>query len=191
MSRTPKYAKNLIIFFAHYVLRYGANDLVKIVDQIQPQIFNMVVEKVIITDLQNVTEPIDRKVTAVGITNILTECPIMLEAPYSNNYIKLLITLIQFLELPVQPRPLQENGNLAEPEEGSFDYQAAYNQLTFAKKAKKDPLPAVQDPVLYLLHGIKKVPQNKLMELLQHTPELEIPGSTECLKVFLKKAGIF
>ena len=45
--------------------------------------FGMVVEKLFIADLQKVTGVNERKVCAVAVTQILTDCPAMLQADYS------------------------------------------------------------------------------------------------------------
>jgi len=44
--------------------------------------FGMVVEKLLMTDLQKVSGNVDRKICAVGITKVLTEAPVMLQADY-------------------------------------------------------------------------------------------------------------
>ena len=36
-SKTVKFVKGLIVFFAYYILKYGATNFVSIIDQIQPQ----------------------------------------------------------------------------------------------------------------------------------------------------------
>lgn len=36
-TKTVKFVKGLIVFFAYYILKYGATNLVNIIDQIQSQ----------------------------------------------------------------------------------------------------------------------------------------------------------
>lgn len=36
-SKTTKFVKGLIVFFSFYVVRYGASNLVTMIDSIQPQ----------------------------------------------------------------------------------------------------------------------------------------------------------
>ena len=45
------------------------------------RMFGMVVEKLYIPEVQKVSGHIERKICAVGITKILTECPAVLEPP--------------------------------------------------------------------------------------------------------------
>ena len=93
--------------------------------------FGMVVERVILTDLQKVSGDIDRKIAAVGITNILIDCPLMMQAPYNAHFPRLLAALVEFFELPQDQTPLPEDQQVLEVEETG--YQAAYSQLIFAR----------------------------------------------------------
>lgn len=165
-TKTTKFVKGLIVFFAYYVIRYGASSLVTIVDEIQPQwvknwsrflsnistslcamltaffpcrMFGMVVERVILADLQKVSGEIERKVAAVGMSNLLIDCPAMVESPYNVFYPRLLATLVEFFELPRDETILPEDGLFPDVDDSS-GYQAAYSQLICARNPKKDPL---------------------------------------------------
>lgn len=43
----------------------------------------MVLEKIIIPEIQKVSGTIEKKICAVGITKILTECPAMMDTDYT------------------------------------------------------------------------------------------------------------
>lgn len=43
----------------------------------------MVVEKIVIPEVQKVSGPVEKKICAVGITKILTECPAMMDTEYT------------------------------------------------------------------------------------------------------------
>ena len=45
--------------------------------------FGMVLEKIIIPEVQKVSGTIEKKICAVGITKILTECPSMMDTEYT------------------------------------------------------------------------------------------------------------
>ena len=45
--------------------------------------FGRVLEKVIIPDVQKISGNVERKIAAIGITNILCDCPAMLDGSYS------------------------------------------------------------------------------------------------------------
>lgn len=45
--------------------------------------FGMVLEKIVIPEVQKVSGPVEKKICAVGITKILTECPAMIDTEYT------------------------------------------------------------------------------------------------------------
>lgn len=47
------------------------------------RMFGMVLEKIIIPEIQKVSGNIEKKICAVGITKILTECPAMMDTEYT------------------------------------------------------------------------------------------------------------
>lgn len=47
------------------------------------RMFGMVLEKIIIPEIQKVSGQVEKKICAVGITKILTECPPMMDTEYT------------------------------------------------------------------------------------------------------------
>ncbi|XP_046736247.1 exportin-2 [Diprion similis] len=184
-SKTTKYVKGLIVFFATYAVKYGASNLVAIIDQIQPQMFGMVVDRVLIADLQKVSGESERKITAVGISNLLTDCPEMLNSPYDAYYPRLLATLVEFFELPQDESTLPEDQAFPEVEDAP-GYQAAYSRLIYAGNPKNDPLQSIGDVRLYLAQGLGKLSPGQLPGLLGQIPE---PNANH-LRNYLQTAGI-
>lgn len=45
--------------------------------------FGMVLEKIIIPEIQKVSGNVEKKICAVGITKLLTECPPMMDTEYT------------------------------------------------------------------------------------------------------------
>jgi len=101
--------------------------------------FGMVVERVFITDLQKISGEVERKVVAVGISNLLIDCPAMLEAPYNTYYPRLLAKLVEFFELPQDQSLLPEDNAFPELDD-AVGYQVGYSQLICARNPRKDPL---------------------------------------------------
>lgn len=99
----------------------------------------MVLDRLLITDLQKVSGGIERKIAAVGISNLLTDCPEMLKSPYDVYYPRVLAILVEFFELPQDESTLPEDTWLLETDE-TQGYQVGYSQLHCAKTPKKDPL---------------------------------------------------
>ncbi|XP_076182593.1 chromosome segregation 1 [Ptiloglossa arizonensis] len=184
-SKTTKFVKGLIVFFAYYIIRYGSTSLITIIDQIQPQMFGMVLERVLIADLQKVSGDIEKKVTAIGISNLLIDCPSMLESPYNSYYPRLLATLIEFFELPQDQTTVPEDDMFPEIDDTS-GYQIGYSQLVCAKNPPKDPLQAIGDIRLHLAQGLGRLSPGQLPNLLGQIPE---PNANH-LRKYLQTAGI-
>ncbi|XP_034952194.1 exportin-2 [Chelonus insularis] len=185
LSKTTKFVKSLIVFFSYYIIRYGSKNIIAIIDGIQPQMFGMVLERVILTDLQKVSGEIERKVAAVGISNLLIDGHTMVESPYNVYYPKILACLIEFFELPQDHAINNEDQFLNEIDENP-GYQAAYSQLICAKNPKKDPLEGIGDVRLHLAQGLGKLPSGQLAGIFQQLPE---PNAL-LLKNYLQRAGI-
>ncbi|XP_011881255.1 PREDICTED: exportin-2 [Vollenhovia emeryi] len=182
-SKTTKFVKGLIVFFAYYIVRYRSSSLITIIDQIQPQMFGMVVERVFITDLQKIAGEVERKVVAVAISNLLIDCPAMLEAPYNIHYSRLLATLVEFFELP-QDETLEDD---AFPElDDAVGYQVGYSQLICARNPRKDPLQNIGDIRLHLAQGLGRLSPGYLPGLLSQLPE---PNANH-LRNYLQRAGV-
>lgn len=101
--------------------------------------FGMVLERVLIADMQKISGDIERKVTAVAVSNLLIDYPTMLERPYNTYYPRLLTTLVEFFELPQDQTTLTEDNIFPETED-TPGYQVGYSQLLCAKNPPKDPL---------------------------------------------------
>lgn len=185
-SKTTKFVKSLIVFFAYYIIKYGANNLVTIIDQIQSQMFGMVIERVILADLQKVSGDIERKIAAVGISNLLIDCPLMLERPYNTYYPRLLATLVEFFELPQDQTTLPEDDILPESIMDTPGYQVGYSQLLCARNPPKDPLEAIGDVRLHLAQGLARLSPRQLLNILDQIPE---PNANH-LRTYLQTVGI-
>lgn len=184
-SKTVKFVKGLIVFFAYYILKYGGPNLISIIDEIQPQMFGMVLERVIITDLQKITGDIERKVTVFGYANLLTNCPALLEAPYISYYPQFLTAVVELLETPQNNQAVNEDQVFPEIDD-NVGYQSAYSQLLFAKNAKTDPFTAVGDVRMFLAQGLGKLSLDQLSQILHQIPD---PNGSH-LRKYLQAAGI-
>ena len=102
-SKTVKYVRSLLVFFAVYIVRNSPDDFYELVQSIQNKwvsfvsnrffvvrlsedkkflvfsMFVMVVEKLIIADLQKVLGKMERKICSVGYSKLLTSCATMFD----------------------------------------------------------------------------------------------------------------
>uniref|UniRef100_A0A7N8X746 Exportin-2 n=1 Tax=Mastacembelus armatus TaxID=205130 RepID=A0A7N8X746_9TELE len=155
-SKTTKFIKGFLVFVNLYCVKYGAIALQEIFDSIQPKMFGMVLEKVVIPEVQKVSGAVEKKICAVGITKILTECPAMMDTEYTKLWTPLLQALIGLFELP-------EDDSTPDDEhfidiEDTPGYQTAFSQLAFAGKKEHDPIgDAVGNPKILLAQSLHKL----------------------------------
>ncbi|XP_072017606.1 exportin-2-like [Amphiura filiformis] len=135
-SKTTKFIKGILVFFCLYAVKHGAPALVKMVDDIQPKMFGMVLEKLYVPEVQKVSGGMEKKICQVGMTKLLTECPPMLN-DYKNFWVPLLQALIGLFELP-EDDSVPDDEHFIEIED-TPGYQTAYSQLAFAGKHETDP----------------------------------------------------
>uniref|UniRef100_A0A668U0J5 Exportin-2 n=1 Tax=Oreochromis aureus TaxID=47969 RepID=A0A668U0J5_OREAU len=120
------------------------------------RMFGMVLEKIVIPEVQKVSGPVEKKICAVGITKVLTECPAMMDTEYTKLWTPLLQALIGLFELP-------EDDSIPDDEhfidiEDTPGYQTAFSQLAFAGKKEHDPIgDAVGNPKILLAQSLHKL----------------------------------
>ncbi|ESP05357.1 hypothetical protein LOTGIDRAFT_205558 [Lottia gigantea] len=154
-SKTTKYIKSVLIFFSLYAIKFGATNLIEMIDTIQPKMFSMVVERLYIQDLQKISGSVEKKICAVGVTKILTEAPIMINGDYAPLWPQLLQGLIGLFELP-EDDTVPEDEHFIEVDD-TPGYQTAYSQLAFAGKKSHDPVGDVPDVKIYLAKHLEKL----------------------------------
>ncbi|KAK3928644.1 Exportin-2 [Frankliniella fusca] len=153
-SKTTKFVKGLLVFMCFYSVKYGATSLIEMIDGIQPQMFGMVLERLMIVDMQKISGAVERKITAVGVTKILCECPQLIDGPYSRLWSPLLQALIGLFELP-EDESIHPDDHFIEVDD-TPGYSVAYSQLNFANKQEHDPL-GLGDPRLNLAQSLSKL----------------------------------
>lgn len=163
-SKTTKFVKCLIVFFTYYALKVGPTELIQTIDSIQAQMFGMVCQRVLVTDINKVSGDTDRKIVAVGVAKILCECPLMLQT-YIAYWQPLVQALIELFELPPDESNI-EGDHFIEIED-TAGYQVAYSQLNFAASKKDDPVGEVPDARRFLLEKLKAMPQPEIKSMLQ------------------------
>uniref|UniRef100_A0A4W3IGC0 Exportin-2 n=1 Tax=Callorhinchus milii TaxID=7868 RepID=A0A4W3IGC0_CALMI len=155
-SKTTKFVKSFLVFVNLYGVKYGAIALQEIFDSIQPKMFGMVLEKIVVPEVQKVSGQIEKKICAVGITKILTECPCMMDTDYTKLWTPLLQALIGLFELP-EDDSIPDDEHFIDIEDAP-GYQTAFSQLAFAGKREHDPIGAsVSNPRVHLAQCLHKL----------------------------------
>ena len=77
-----KFIRSFLVFLALFIGRHGASPVVQQIDSIQPRLFNMVLESLWVPNIQKVSGNIERKMCAIAMIKLLTDCPAMLTDTY-------------------------------------------------------------------------------------------------------------
>ena len=188
-SKTTKYIKGLLVFFCLFAGKYGGTMLVRTIDSIQPKLFQMVVERLFLVDVQKVSGQTERKICAIGITKLLTETPEMLTEPYINLWTSLLQALISLFELP-EDDTLPDDEHFIEIED-TPGYQTAFSQLVFAGIKEHDPfggvVPNAKAHLATCLHKLSTQHPGKLQGMIQSGLSTD---ATQFLQGYLQLANI-
>ena len=188
-SKTTKYIKGLLVFFSLFAGKYGGSQLILTIDSIQPKLFQMVVQRLFLLDVQKVSGTTERKICAVGITKLLTETPEMLSSPYVDLWTSLLQALISLFELP-QDDTLPDDEHFIEIED-TPGYQTAFSQLIFAGIKEHDPfggvVPNVKAHLATSLHKLSTQYPGKLQGMIQAGLTAE---ATRYLQQYLQLANV-
>lgn len=146
--------------------------------------FGMVIERVLVSDIANVCGEIERKYVAVGITNLLCNCPAML-SQYRNNWSPLLQALITAFEQTAQLTSIE-----AEPLDNDADpgYQNAYSKLMYAQPKVIDTLGNLQ-PAVYLSEALAKLSQTRPGDIPTLISALT-PDHQQTLQKYCAQSGV-
>lgn len=187
LSKTTKYIRGLIIFFSFYAGKVGSANLVQMIDEIQAQMFGMVLDRVFIPELNRVSTDIDKKIVAVGIAKILCECPSMMNEPYVQFWPRLLESLLQIFEAQSEGSGGGDDDFIEV--EDTPGYQVAYSQLNYAQPKVNDPYPEVTDGRIFLVQNLAKASvaqPGMIPQLLNKLPVLP----KEILNKYCAQAGV-
>ncbi|XP_052854542.1 LOW QUALITY PROTEIN: exportin-2 [Drosophila gunungcola] len=190
LSKTPKYISGIIVFFSFYVIKYSGGQLAQLIDEIQPGMFGMLLDRVFITDMGKVLKEQDRKMVAVGVTKLLTETPEMLLPQHGAFWPRLLHSLIDLFERPPEKLKGLEIGESAGvAEDPDAGYQVAFAQLTHAQPNQPDHLAEITDARQFLATSLSKFAQSRAGELPTLLSPLE-PEYKQVLQKYCDQAGV-
>lgn len=143
-SKTTKFVKGFLVFFFLYITKFGGTNFQEVVDSIQPNLFGMVVERLIVLEVQKITGNTEKKICALGMIKLLCETPIVLNGTYAKYWTPILQALVGFFELP-EDDTIPDDEHFIEIED-TPGYQTAYSHLIYAGKRDHDPFAQVENP---------------------------------------------
>merc|ERR1719348_2041104 len=188
-SKTTKYVKSLLVFFFVFAIKNGGSSLIQMVDGIQPGMFGMVCDSLIIKDgtVQKISGMTEKKISAVGITKLLTETPDFFGGNYSDKFVPLLQALVALFELP-EDETIPDDEHFIEIED-TPGYQTAYSQLIFAGKPDHDPVAGVDDVRSYLAKSLGALSARHPGRLRGLIAQLE-QSAQHCLNQYISAASV-
>ena len=186
-AKSVKFVKGLIVFISLLSGRYEADIPIDAIDSIQPQLFAMVINSLYIPDLQKVSDPLQKKICAIGITKLLTSEKFLNQ--YSNLWGPLLNAQIVFFEMPEEADNDSDEEKLAKLEE-SAAYQGAYCQLVFSSSGKEDPFSSIENVKTYLAQGISHVSQSQPQKVPELIRTSLVPEAQNHLQSYANAAGL-
>jgi len=157
-SKTAKFVKSFLIFINLFVVRYGGNEIIELVDSVQPNLWSMVVDRIIFTEMQKVSGATEKKICSVGMTNLLCCTPLMNPNGkyFGNLWTQILDSAIRLLQLPTDETDADDEHFI--DVEDTPGYQAAFCQLAMAGKKEFDPFKGtIPCPKAYLVTNLQKL----------------------------------
>ncbi|CAL4096864.1 unnamed protein product [Meganyctiphanes norvegica] len=147
-SKTTKYIKCFLVFISLYSCQFSAAQVMQIIESLQQGMFSMVIESLILQNLQKVTGEMEKKICAVGTTNILCE-PAVYGGPYSGHWCAILEALVKMFECP-EDGSLPAGEHFIEVDDVPV-FQGSSARLVHASRPQDDPLKGkVDDPRVFL-----------------------------------------
>ncbi|KAI8805732.1 Cse1-domain-containing protein [Cladochytrium replicatum] len=116
---------------------YSADGCIETFDQIQPGLFSMLLQQIIIPTMPTVSSTDNRRVYVVGLTRLLTLSSYMLRPPLVQSWVPMMNALIKLVEMPSTNRTedlLDNNGD-----DGGY-------QTNFSRLATVSSLPIKDEP---------------------------------------------
>ena len=153
-SPTSRYARGFVLFFAFFVCKHSPQALIGVLEQVQPDLFTLLVKQVFISRLKDVDGDLEEKLCVVAATKILCEVPAIQQDQ---------ATWTQLLggALALLAKVGTEDG----AEDGAADafenkgYSAGYTKLHFVKRVDIDPLKEVTEPKRHLATHLSQLSQ--------------------------------
>ncbi|XP_068667006.1 exportin-2-like [Aristolochia californica] len=153
--RTVKYVKSLVIFMSLFLIKYGHGKLVETINNVQPNIFGVILEQFWIPNLKLITGFVEMKLTSVASTRFICESAALLDDSAAVMWGKMLDSIVTLLSRPEQDR-VQEEPEVPDIGE-TVGYSATFVHLYNAGKKEEDPLKEVRDPREFLVTSLARL----------------------------------
>jgi exportin-2 (importin alpha re-exporter) len=211
-SKTVKFLRGFIYLISLFIALTdsgnGVTFIVTVLDTVQPRLFYMILDNIYLSDVAKMPTLIEKKVCAVAMIKLLTECPLLLDDTYFGLWPKILTTLIRLFEAPEVETELMGSDNLSagdddiiidghgnilnQEDDGTnlSGYNVIYTHLAYSKRRPHDALKNIEDPKIFLarsLYELSKAHPGRFPPVISHLSEENI----RFLNHYLQRAGIY
>jgi len=150
--KTLQVITQFLIFLSLLICKQGPNAVIALVNQVQKDIFFMVMKSLWITNIQKVSGKISRKMCSIAMTQLLCDTDVL----YNNSYSELLKPTLEGAILLLETSDQEHSSPddiLDKMEENPTS--STFSQLQFAQIKEVDPFENV-DPRQYLAQSLVK-----------------------------------
>jgi len=165
-TRTDKYTAGFVQFIC-FVMAIQVNEMnpsfvVNAINAIQAGLWTSILGNVILPQVTKFPFK-DRKLVAVGLTKLLTQCDEMLQPSNSSTWPPTLVTLLELLSMPGLAKDSKTDVEAEDAlssidhEEQNAGYQAAFTRLAASESTKFDPVAYVPDTKIFLCSEVSRV----------------------------------
>jgi len=194
-SKTPRYTRLAVAFFALLVATYGAETFVQHLSSVQQTLPLQTLQFLWLPSI--VDDPprnlLETKVHVVALTRLLCESPLLLSSTDGQSVWKLTLTAVMSL-LANKSFAKHAFSDFLETQDdnSSMVYDAQYSQLSYARKAAVDPLAHVNDPkgsFIAQLNSLTSSNRDTILPLI-HDALQSNPKVSESLQSMFREAGL-
>eukprot|EP01130_Rhizamoeba_saxonica_P016728 TRINITY_DN7787_c0_g1_i1.p1 TRINITY_DN7787_c0_g1~~TRINITY_DN7787_c0_g1_i1.p1 ORF type:complete len:982 (-),score=176.56 TRINITY_DN7787_c0_g1_i1:71-2974(-) len=158
-AKTAKLVNSFIIFLATFINKHGPEYVVNRINNIQKDIFFMVMQSLWIPNCQRISSRFDRLNIALAMVRMAVQCPLFLQESYSELWLNSIIGAILLIETG------KEDHQESELEQASVHAgDLAANANTFSKLTIASGVKEVfsgEDPRALLINGLKQLQNNE------------------------------
>ncbi|KAJ3030911.1 importin-alpha export receptor, partial [Rhizophlyctis rosea] len=156
-SKTSKFSKAFLLFmcFLFVVEKEGwsVDSVIGTLNEIQNGIFVGLATGVLVPEVSEVAAADDRKLCAVGLTNLLTRSEVMVSDAYAGVWSHTLLALVNLINRPIAEY-VEDDDPLANVDTDDVGYHTSYSKLAAASGKKRDYAAGVADPKVYVVRQL-------------------------------------
>ncbi|EFA77358.1 hypothetical protein PPL_12570 [Heterostelium album PN500] len=173
--KTDKIVRCFIVFLGVFIYKIGVARAITICNTVKPGLWELIIEKLWIVTCDKVSGAIEKKIISIGMTLML--CSPDMFTSMKQSWISIATRQYQLLTNQ-QPAAAAATTSNEEEQANYIDteqpdgYVPTFTQLQFTKKQDTDPIPQVEDPIIYFKENFTPIYQAHRVVIDQLYPNL-------------------